>query len=132
VWRFDPVEVEALAAKLERAAPEARVAAEPSPGKLAAQACELFLAGKRVVDVVIALEQPFDVVHGLHRAFLEDTGAMYVPAPLVEQMATFCEVDRVTPEAVLQTLAANSQKLTELSAARHGATLSNPKSPRKA
>jgi hypothetical protein len=130
VWRFDRAEVEALASKLGRERIIEPPVAELSPGKLAARVCTLFRDGKSVVDVVIALEQPFDVVQQLHRAFLDDSGAMYVPALLAERMAVICEVDKVTPEVVLQALETNSQKLAEMSAARHGATLS-VKSPRK-
>jgi hypothetical protein len=130
IWRFNRAEVEALASKLGRGSTAEAPAAELSPGKLAARACLFFREGKSVVDVVIALEQPFDVVQQLHRAFLEDSGAMYVPASQAERMAVMCEVDKVTPEVVLQTLETNSQKLAEISAARHGATLS-AKSPRK-
>ena len=130
VWRFDPAEVEALAAQLEARA-RIDTPTELSPGKLAARACQLFRDGKSVVDVVIALEQPFDVVQPLYRAFIEDSRAMHVPAAMVERIATACEVDQLTPEIVLQELEANSRKLAELSASRHGASLSKSESERK-
>jgi len=69
---------------------------------------------------VIALEQPFDVVQPLCRAFMEDSGAMQLAAPLVERMAIICEVDKLTPEILLQTLEENSRRLSALTGARHG------------
>src|SRR6266540_2598720 len=115
VWRFDASEVEALASQLRDSS-----TIELSPGKLAARACQLFRDGKSVVDVVIALQQPFEVVQPLYRAFLDDTGGMHVPGPIVERMAVVCEVDKLTPELALQTLEENSRKLAALSGARHG------------
>jgi len=122
VWRFDPSEIEALA-------PGPTI--ELSPGKLAARACQLFRDGKTIVDVVIALEQPFDVVQGIHRAFAEDSGTLYVPPAVAEKMAEICEVDQATPEIVLQVLASNSRRLAELSAAKHGARLGAAMQPGK-
>ncbi len=120
IWRFDPTEVEALASKVRETERMKTPAAELTPGKLAAQACRLFRDGKSVVDVVIALEQPFDVVQPLYRAFIEDSGAMQLPAALVERMAIICEVDKLTPEILLQTLEEDNRGLSALSVARHG------------
>jgi hypothetical protein len=111
VWRFDPAEVEALVAKVHASQRTKAPAAELTPGKLAARACELFRDGKTVVDVVIALEQPFEVVQSLYRAYLEDTAGMHVSTPLVERMAAMCEVDEVTPEIVVETLETNRRLL---------------------
>jgi hypothetical protein len=91
------------------------------PGKLAALACQLFREGKSIVDVVIAMEQPFDVVQALNRAFAEDSAGMHLPPPFVERMAMLCEVDKLTPEILLQTLEETSRKRSELSGTRHGA-----------
>jgi hypothetical protein len=133
IWRFDPVEVEALASKLEARAANDEGSPNLSLGKLAARACQLFRDGKGIVDVVIALEQPFDVVQPLYRAFLEDSGGMHVPASIVERMAVVCEVDKLTPEIVLQTLEESSRSLAKLSGAKHGAQFerSDPEGPRK-
>jgi hypothetical protein len=128
VWRFDPAEVEALATKVRSGKAD-----EPSqtmpPGRLAARACQLFREGKTIVDVVIALEQPFDVVQGLCRAFAEDSAGVHLPSAFVERMAALCEVDKLTPEILLQTLEETSRKLSELSGTRHGAQFGREDSP---
>jgi hypothetical protein len=131
IWRFDSAEVEALAVRLGVAPTPEIPAANMAPGKLAARACRLFREGKSVVDVVIELEQPFEVVQPLYRAFMEGSGGLYVPAPMAERMAIVCEVDKLTAEIVLEELESNSRKLAELSAARHGAQLSASDSRRK-
>jgi hypothetical protein len=128
VWRFDPAEVEALAAKV-RSGKADEPATAISPGKLAARACQLFREGKGIVDVVIALEQPFDVVQALYRAFTEDSAGLHLPPPLVERMAALCEVDKLTPQILLQTLEETSRKLSELSGTRHGAQFGRDDSP---
>ena len=128
VWRFDPAEVEALATKVRSGKAD-----EPSqtmpPGKLAARACQLFREGKTIVDVVIALEQPFEAVQALYRAFAGDSTGMHLPLPLVERMAALCEVDNLTPEVLLQTLEETSRRLSELSCTRHGAQFRREDSP---
>jgi hypothetical protein len=118
VWRFDLSEVEPLVAQGEDAAPS-----DLSPGKLAARACQLFRDGKSVVDVVIALEQPFEIVQTLYRAFTQDSGGMRVPEEIVQRIAAICEIDKVTPEIVVQVLEEQRRKLTELSALKHGARI---------
>jgi hypothetical protein len=72
-------------------------------------------------------------VQPLYRAFLEDSSAMQVPAPIVEKMAALCEVEKVTPEIVLETLEANARQLGELTGARHGGRFARnePGNPRK-
>jgi hypothetical protein len=133
VWRFDPAEVDALASKIQASAKIDTQAIEPSRGKLAANACQLFREGKTVVDVVIALEQPFEVVQPLYWDFLESSRGMHVPASIVERMALICEVDELTPEIVLQSLEENSRQLDKLSGARHGGRLArtDPGDPRR-
>ena len=132
VWRFDPAEVEALAAKLQVAGRTDAPRIEPSAGKLAASAFRLLREGKSVVDVVIELEQPVEIVQTLDRAFMEHSQSMRLSPPIVERLAIVCEVDKLTPEILLQVLETNSRRLAEMSAARHGAGLSGPESPRKA
>jgi hypothetical protein len=75
---FDAREVAALASSR-------RVRAN-TDGEIAARACELFREGKGVVDVVIELHQPFDVVQPLARAYLEDDGGLFVPGVITRQI----------------------------------------------
>jgi hypothetical protein len=118
VWQFDSLEVERLAAQHDDSVP-----IDPSPGKLAARACQLFRSGKSVVDVVIELEQPFEVVQSLHRAFNQDSAGIHIPQEIAERIAAICELDTVTPEIVVQVLEEQRRKLAELSALRHGARI---------
>jgi hypothetical protein len=77
---FDREEVRALA----RA--RALASADPSPGELAARACELFREGRSTIDVIIALRQPFEVVREWQRSYIAESASLFVPEPTSTKM----------------------------------------------
>ena len=84
-------------------------------GEIAARACELFREGKGIVDVVIALRQPFEVVKALNQSFLEDQGILLVPGPIVREIeAEFCEGRALTPHDLVRMLRASEQRVNAL------------------
>jgi DNA-binding transcriptional MerR regulator len=84
-------------------------------GEIAARACELFREGKGIVDVVIALRQPFEVVKALNQSFLEDQGILLVPGPIVREIeAEFCEGRALTPHDLVRMLRASEQRVIAL------------------
>jgi hypothetical protein len=110
VWTFDPREVEAVARRLGHAL---------SSGEIAARACELFREGKDVVDVVVALRQPFEVVLALQRMFVLESGSFIVPRVIADQLAELCKVPKATPEILVEAFEQRDRNLDELSARLH-------------
>jgi hypothetical protein len=55
---------------------------------------------------------------------------MHLPATIVERMTAICEVDKLTPEILLQILEENSRALAQLSVDRHGGTFEGADSQR--
>jgi hypothetical protein len=108
---FDAEEVRTLAR--ERA--DSRVPL--SAGELAARACELFRESKGVVDVVIALRQPFDIVREWQRAYVAESESMLVPESLARQMreSFFVEEEPFTAEGLVLLLERLTNRSVELS-----------------
>jgi hypothetical protein len=107
---FDAEEIRTLAR--ERA--DTRI--PRSSGELAARACELFREGRGVVDVVIALRQPFELVREWQRSYLADAGTLLVPEVLAHQMreAFFVEQEPFTAEGLFQLLERLTSRNVEL------------------
>jgi hypothetical protein len=104
---FDAAEVATIASS--------RAVRPTAGGEIAARACELFREGKGVVDVIITLRQPFEVVRSLYQAFLEEQGAVLVPGCVARDIeAEFCEGRALTPVALLQLLRAAEQRVMAL------------------
>jgi hypothetical protein len=106
----DAEEVRALA----RARADSRVPL--SPGELAARACELFREGRGVVDVVIALRQPFDVVREWQNSYIAESGSLVVSEVLAQQMkeAFFVENEPFTAQGLFQLLERLTNRNVEL------------------